>query len=74
MKAHYIRFEAEATDEQIAEALNKLQVSSDRRTLAVAMPDNTYQIIGEIVKFDDCPQDVFDKAMELMGKLAYGVL
>lgn len=72
MKAHYIKFEAEATDEYIAEALNELQVSNDRRVLAVSMPDHTYQVIGEIVKFDDCPQDVFDQAMELMGKLAFG--
>ena len=71
MKTHYIQFDSSVESGQIDEALRELEIDKTRRVLGVCMPDNSYHVIGEIVKFDDCPQEVFDQAMELLGNLAY---
>ena len=67
MKPHYMKFSADLPPESINEILALLDEDKTRRSLGVMLKDGTYHVIGEIVKFDGCPQDVFDEAMELMA-------
>lgn len=65
----YMEFSATAAIESIDAALNALQEQRDRRALGVRLPDGRYCLIGEIVKYEDCPQEVFDEALAFMANL-----
>ena len=72
MKPHYIKFEADFPLESINEVLDLFDSDPTRRAIGIMMKDGTYQVIGEIVKFEGCPQDVFDEAMEIMAGIYEG--
>jgi len=65
----YATFPAQVPPEELDKALESLPYTPDKRPLGVRMEDGSYCIIGQIVKDEDCPQEVFDAALDMMTKL-----
>lgn len=64
----YATFPAQVPLEELDKALESLPYTPEKRPLGVRMEDGSYCIIGQIVKDEDCPQEVFDAALDTMIK------
>lgn len=65
----YAIFPAQVPLDELDKALEFLPYTPDKRPLGVRMDDGSYCIIGCIVKDEECPQEVFDAALDTMVKV-----
>ena len=61
--SNYRKFEPGTPLEVIDEELKKLPVDKTDCPLAARLKDGSYQIVGHLVKYEDCPQEVFDEVI-----------
>ena len=74
MTPKYQVFESSVPEDQINKKLEgavDIKRHPERRAVLVRFPDGTRRIVAEIVRLDDCPQDVFEEALEIMARAAY---
>ena len=62
----YATFPIDYDYEELDKALASLPSTPEKRALGVRLKDGSYHVIGYIVKDDDCPQEIFDEALEIM--------
>lgn len=63
----YINLPATATLEEIDAAIQALPEIEDTRALGVRFPDGSYRVVGEIVRYDECPREDFEQAMDILA-------
>ena len=65
-------FEMRLSSEQIEQLWELTKQDPTRRSIIARMDDGSYRILGEVVKLPDCPQEEFDKSLEMLSELANG--
>ena len=52
--------------EELDKALASLPTTPEKRAVGVRLKDGSYHVIGYIVKDEECPQEIFDEALEMI--------
>lgn len=66
-------FKTRLSSEQLEQLWELTKQDPTRRSIIARFNDGSYRVLGEVVKLPDCPQEEFDKSLEMLSELANGV-